>query len=482
MTKVYERLNTKMDVPKDILEFHKLYKNAGFKLFVVGGAVRDFLLGKVPHDFDLVTNALPEESLEILKDYRTDVHGAKFGVVRVYTEDEPMGYEIAPYRKDISRGRDTKGNDQKVELGKHLTVKDDVKRRDLTVNALFYDLDNNQIVDVVGGVRDLENNVIRAVGVPQKRFNEDRLRILRTIRFAAVMGGEIDKETSEAIKRDNRLFGISPEDDVSRERIFLEFLKVKEKARENNDPAIVTRFIDLLIDYDILKQIFPVLVATKSIRSTSYLSVGLAQTLRNNIPDETFRQTLLDAKIHGKYVDIIIFLLKILRHGVNPSNVYDLYREMKSKEVRPDILQEWIKVMSISDPMVIAFLHYSPSTSGQDVMKDGFKRHEIGEEIKRREGEKFKKLVDTMNERNILKFNQFLNESVNNMDELEKLRKENPEFTFNLKKIPNYENKYHCNVYKEDKYIGGVRGSVRYEDGIDFFKNLVRNHNEENRL
>lgn len=407
MNQVFERKNVKMNVPKDILDFHKLYKKAGFKLFIVGGAVRDFLLGKIPHDFDLVTNALPEESLEILKKYKTDIHGAKFGIVRVYTEDEPLGYEIAPYRKDISKGRDNKGNNKKVELGKHLTVKDDVKRRDLTINALFYDLDNHQIVDVVGGMRDLNQNIIRAVGVPQKRFNEDRLRILRTLRFAAIIGGNIEKETSDAIKKDNRLFGISEEDDVSRERIFQEFIKVKEKARDNNDPAILTRFIDLLIDYDILGQIFPVLVVNKSIRPTNYLSVALGETLRNNIPDENFKQILIDAKIPGKYVDIISFLIKILRNGVNSDNVYEMYREMKSKEVRPDILEEWIKVMGISDPMVKAFVNYTPSTSGDEVIKDGFQKEEIGNEIRRREGEKFKELIKKLNERIILKYSQF---------------------------------------------------------------------------
>ena len=101
MERVYERMNTMMKVPSDVKKFHRLFNKAGFKLFVVGGAVRDFLLGKTPHDYDLVTNALPDEVVEIFKDYRTDITGAHFGVVRVYTEYEPMGYEIATFRKDI---------------------------------------------------------------------------------------------------------------------------------------------------------------------------------------------------------------------------------------------------------------------------------------------------------------------------------------------------------------------------------------------
>jgi tRNA nucleotidyltransferase/poly(A) polymerase len=410
MEQLNERIKVKMDIPQDIQKFHNLFNKSKHKLYVVGGAVRDYLLGKTPHDYDLVTDAQPDEVVHILKGYRTDIHGAKFGVVRVYTDTEPLGYEIATFRKDVSKGRNNKGNDQKVEIGKHITINDDVRRRDLTINALFYDLDTNEIVDAVSGIRDLKDNIIRAVGVPQKRFNEDRLRILRTIRFSAITGGKIDKLTSEAILKDNRLFGISTEDDVSRERIFAEFIKVKDKSKENNDPAIVTRFIDLLIDYNILSQIFPVLVTTKSISPTGYLTVALAETLRNNIPNDEFKKTLIDAKIPGNYVEIIAFLIKILRDGVRQDNVYEIYREMSSKNIRKDILAEWIRVMGISDDMVIGLLKYQPTTTGHEVMKDGFKGGQIGEEIKRREGIKYINMIRGVNEKNnILKFNQFKN-------------------------------------------------------------------------
>lgn len=394
---IMERISAKkMEIPGDILLFYHLFKSKGHKLYLVGGCVRDYLMGIKPHDFDMVTDAQPNEVTEILKKFRTDIHGAHFGVVRVYTDSEPTGYEIATYRKDISKGRDNKGNDPKVEIGKHITIKDDVKRRDLTINALFYDIETGEIVDIVGGRKDLENKIIRTVGDPFQRFNEDRLRILRTIRFSAVTKSKIDSETSEAIRNDNRLFGISDEDDVSRERIFAEFLKVKEKTRSNNDPSILTRFINLLIDYDIMRQIFPVLVTEKDIEPTKYLTVALAQTLRNNVIDSNFRQTLIDAKIPINYVDIISILIRILKDGVNEDNVYYLYRDIKSKNVRNDILTEWIKVMRINDKKVKALLYYEPTTSGTDVMKDGFKKAEIGEEIRRRESIKFKKLVNDL--------------------------------------------------------------------------------------
>ena len=394
---INERVDAKMDIPSDILIFHDLFEKRGKKLYIVGGAVRDYLMGKKPHDFDMVTDAQPQEIIDILKDYRTDLMGAHFGVVRVFTESEPNGYEISSYRKDISKGRHFKGNDKKVQVGKHITIKDDVKRRDLTINAMFYNIKNGEIIDVVGGLKDIRDNVIKTVGVPIKRFNEDRLRILRTLRFAAVTGGKIDKETSKAILKDNRLFGISEEDDVSRERIFAEFLKVKEKARKNSNGSIITRFINLLIDYGLMSQIFPVLVTEKNISQTQYLTVALAQCLRQNNIDDDFKQTLIDAKIPTSYINIISTLIKILRLGVDPNNVYNIYREIKSNGIRNDILRDWIRVMRINDKNIIALLEYEPSTTGHEVMKDGFKKEQIGIEISRRESLKFRELLKTIN-------------------------------------------------------------------------------------
>lgn len=168
-------IKIEMPLPYDIINISNQYIKNGKNIFVVGGAVRDFLQGKTPKDYDLVTNALPSESKKILNEFNvSDEQGKNFGVIRVYTKDEPNGYEIASYRKDISMGRDTKGNDQKVEMGNHITIEDDCMRRDLTINALFYNIEKKEIVDIVGGVNDIKNNVIKAVGNPIERFKEDR--------------------------------------------------------------------------------------------------------------------------------------------------------------------------------------------------------------------------------------------------------------------------------------------------------------------
>jgi hypothetical protein len=129
--------------------------------------------------------------------------------------------------------------------------------------------------------------------------------------------------------------------------------------------------------------------------------------LRNNKPNNKFKQTLIDAKIPSKYVEIITFLIKILRNGVKPETVYELYREMSSKDIRTDILVEWIRVMGISDPMVSGLLKYRPSTNGRDVMKDGFRGEEIGKEIIKREAEKYVQFVNGLKENKVIRYSNF---------------------------------------------------------------------------
>ena len=393
MDKVYERIEAKMDLPQDVINFQKLFDKAGYKLFVVGGAVRDYLMGKKPHDFDMVTDTTPEKVMEILKDYRTDLQGVHFGVVRVFTKDEPEGYEIASYRKDIAKGRDTKSVGDKVEIGDHITIKDDVRRRDLTMNALFYDIKTGEIVDVVGGVKDIKDKIVRAVGNPRKRFDEDRLRILRTLRFAAVTHSKLDPKTEKALRRDSRLFNISDVDDVSRERIFLEFKKVKEKARKNNDPVMMKTFVDYLIEFGIMEQIFPVITKHKFIRPTSYLTVAIAQVLRDNEITPEFKETLKEAKIPTDFVEIISILIDLYRDGVAPEDAYETFKTIRNKGLRKDILQEWINVMGITDKSVLAMLEYEPVTTGKELIAAGFKGAGIGNEMRKREAERFKEML-----------------------------------------------------------------------------------------
>ena len=227
----------KLKVPSDIKNIHKLFKKNKKKLFVVGGAVRDAILGKNPKDFDLATDAKPDEVLKIAKKggLKTVEVGKQFGVVIV------GGHEIATFRKDIGKGRRPSSVD-------YTDIEGDVKRRDLTINALFYDLDRGEIVDLVGGIEDLKRKKIRTVGKPVERFDEDPLRKMRALRFQGALGGKLGRETENALRQNPSLKG------VSKERIRDEFVKSIKKAQSGSEipyRAYPVAWLDMWFrDYD----------------------------------------------------------------------------------------------------------------------------------------------------------------------------------------------------------------------------------------
>jgi tRNA nucleotidyltransferase/poly(A) polymerase len=378
------RINVEIPIPNDIKEIANAYTKAGKDIFLVGGCIRDFLLGKKPKDWDLVTNALPEESKSILKGFRvSDEQGKNFGVLRVYTDQEPEGYEVASYRKDISLGRDTKGDDQKVELGSHVTIEDDCRRRDITINSLFYDIKRKEIVDLVGGIEDIKNNIVRAVGDPQKRFQEDRLRICRVFRFASRLGADIDEKTKLAIKSDNRLRNINEKENVSQERIWEEFLKAWEQSKDFNF------YLDLLTKFNMWEEMFPgVKINTNKINSKDFIIV-LTNLYLGNSTDNLERTMVQTHKIESNLAKKVVFLLNFL--NFNPNEVFDFYKKKVQSNIDSDTISKWIKSMGLTDKWMVKFLDYAPSVSATDLMENGFKGAALGQEIKKLEAEIFQK-------------------------------------------------------------------------------------------
>ncbi len=192
------------------LDLIRIMNGAGFEAYVVGGAVRNKLLNVPVSDYDITTNALPEQIKNLFKDYPLVVNGVKHGTVGVIIDKQV--YEITTYRKD----GEYKGHRRPLNVEFVPSLKEDLKRRDFTVNAMAYGLDG-EIIDYFGGVDDLKKGVIRTVGNPDERFTEDALRILRAVRFAAVYGFEIEENTLAAMKRCKCYLK-----DVSCERIFNE--------------------------------------------------------------------------------------------------------------------------------------------------------------------------------------------------------------------------------------------------------------------
>ena len=380
------RISTEIPLSNDIIEISNAYIKAGKDIFLVGGAVRDFIQGIEPKDYDLVTNALPNESKEILKGFKvSDEQGKNFGVLRVYTKDEPEGYEIASYRRDISGGRDTKGDDQKVEMGGDVTIEDDCNRRDLTMNALFYDIKNKQIVDLVGGVDDIKKGIVRSVGDASQRFIEDRLRICRIFRFAARTGGEIDSKTAQAIRNDNRLKGVGPKDDVSQERIWDELKKSWKQARDYK------YYLNFFTKFDMWSEVFPGSDINTDLVDSKDLVVVIANLFKNESSVGLGDKLTQEYKIELETANKVAFLISLLSFNVD--DVFDIYKKRQQCAVTDQTILEWLKVQGINNNELIKFVDYKPSISAQELMSQGFKGRELGLEIKRLEVEKFKQMI-----------------------------------------------------------------------------------------
>lgn len=192
----------------------KRLQERGYEAYAVGGCVRDSLLGRVPNDWDLTTDALPQETAACFSDHRIIETGMKHGTIAVLHEGELL--EITTYRLD----GDYADNRHPVSVTFSKDLEDDLSRRDFTVNAMAYHPDCG-VVDCFGGQEDLKSGVIRCVGDPQTRFEEDGLRILRAIRFASVLGFSLEQKTADAVHTCKHLLK-----NIARERIREEFCKL----------------------------------------------------------------------------------------------------------------------------------------------------------------------------------------------------------------------------------------------------------------
>ena len=370
-------------IPQSVKELHELFKSKGKKLYVVGGAVRDFLNNDKPKDFDLCTNALPDEVLEILgSKYRTNLQGKAFGVVVVFTEDEPAGMEIATFREDISKGRNPE-----VKLG--VTIEDDVKRRDLTYNALFYDLDKREIVDLVGGVSDMESKITRMVGDAIERIDEDSLRILRAFRFASRYGTPLSDDLSKAIKQRNQLENIDPDTGkmkrISAERIFEEMKKAFKQAKS------FKQYLEFFNEFDMWGEVFPGSKINTDIEESDKLTSYIANLFKFEDTQKLENKMILDYKIEGDIASKVVFLIDLLK--LSPENAFDLYKKKVRCHCTSAQIIDWLDTCGVHSKIFIRFIDYVPSVSAEDLMAKGFKGKELGDEIKRLEIENFKKFI-----------------------------------------------------------------------------------------
>lgn len=184
-------INRTMPLPSSVEYVLSKLKENGYQAYVVGGAVRDYLMGKTPHDYDLTSDALPSQISDVFKDFYQEHSGEKHGTIRVIVDHKPI--EITTFRCD--EGYTDYRRPDNVEFVKDVYI--DSKRRDFSINAFYYS--EGHIYDFHEGLEDLNNKVIKTIGNPSTRFHEDALRILRAIRFSAKLGYEIESKTKTAL-------------------------------------------------------------------------------------------------------------------------------------------------------------------------------------------------------------------------------------------------------------------------------------------
>ena len=244
------------------LQIVQTLRDRGYEAYFVGGCVRDLVLKKNPKDFDIATNAVPQKIRQLFP--KTVAVGEQFGVIIVLMEGEP--FEVATFRAD-----------QGYQDGRHPTnirftnAKEDAVRRDFTVNGLFYDPIEKKVLDWVNGQKDLRKKIIRAIGDPKIRFKEDKLRMLRAVRFASVLGFKIEPKTFAAIKKMCSEIG-----SVSHERIRDELIKMFTGP----NPGLSLRLLD---KSGLLKEILPEVCKMK----------GVAQPKAFHPEGDVYRHTLL---------------------------------------------------------------------------------------------------------------------------------------------------------------------------------------------
>ena len=203
----------RITIPAYVREIIDRLNSRGFSAYAVGGAVRDCALGLFPDDWDVASSALPEEIESTFSDFRVIETGIKHGTVSVVTGGNAV--EITTFRKE-SGYSDNRHPDAVEFVG---DIAEDLRRRDFTVNSLAYN-EKDGLIDLYGGLSDIKNKIVRAVGNPEERFSEDSLRILRAVRFSSKLGFSIEKQTLDAAEKlKSRL------KNVSAERIFSELVK-----------------------------------------------------------------------------------------------------------------------------------------------------------------------------------------------------------------------------------------------------------------
>jgi tRNA nucleotidyltransferase/poly(A) polymerase len=378
-----EEYSYTISLPKEINIIFNAFKKHHKKLYIVGGAVRDALMKKTPKDFDLTTDATPEEILSILQEEGIRAFLKGFGVISAIMNDQE--FEIAPFRKESYDG----GDGRRPTSVEFTDLETDSSRRDFTINALYFDIDKKKIIDLVGGVKDIENNIIRPVGNIIERFKEDKLRVLRFLRFAHRNGSSINQEYANAIIEFNNLDGVSPE------RIKDEFIKGLISAKNTKS---------YLLDYQrfgLFRKLFnDSALNTNFINDLRNPKLILANILINKKESEV-ESDMLTSKYEKDTIKIVIYLIKIYNFFKNfdknqliPEVEFDKFKKLYDyrkkinnvfldennlKSLSQEEIIEWAVVKKLNENLINKFINFAPKYKALDFPE--LKGAELGKKI-----------------------------------------------------------------------------------------------------
>lgn len=381
-------INRTMPLPSSVEYVLSRLKENGYQAYIVGGAVRDFLMGKTPHDYDLTSDALPSQISDVFKDFYQEHSGEKHGTIRVIVDHKPI--EITTFRCD--EGYTDYRRPDNVEFVKDVYI--DSKRRDFSINAFYYS--EGHIYDFHEGLEDLNNKVIKTIGNPSTRFHEDALRILRAIRFSAKLGYEIESKTKTALLDCKEELNL-----IAKERILTELKEISSTSNFFRDikeyfpifkliiPCLdkIGNSIDDIYNFDTksygdyiaslsalfsLREINNDFMSWKLFIKMDNESINAIKTLIK-LKDINFNNSFDDDYINGlillsKPVDINVFKNYLI-------NLYNLKR-FKNDDIdsilnRVDILSEGNTPYSLKDLEI----------DGNDLLKLGIEKNQYFKEI-----------------------------------------------------------------------------------------------------
>lgn len=299
-----------MKVNNNVKLVLKMINDHNFSAYIVGGAVRDYLLGKPINDYDVTTNAKPEDLIDIFSGYKLITTGIKHGTVGIVIKGEVI--EVTTFRKE-SNYSDYRRPDEVVFVD---DLYEDLSRRDFTINALAYD---ENVIDYFDGISDIKNKIIRTVGNPYIRFEEDPLRILRALRFSTKLDFEINYETSEAILNTYQLL-----DKISVERIMIELDKMLSEA---NFSKVLDKY------HQVFKYLFNFKVDRLSYNFTSNHFTNYCLFF-NDVKDEYLVEILNKYKIKKSLIRKICNVLFIYKSDItNELDILMLLKDYEYEEV-----------------------------------------------------------------------------------------------------------------------------------------------------